>query len=396
MQFNNHDLPLESLDNENGIIQSNETDNSLNTAKSLLSTEHRLSVDDESDSQNTSDSNFLADFLPTDIDAQVLISYADQISYFIRSCAVAAFADDTGDMNEICKGLSFTVLLGILLGLIIPPSETLNTNWYPSVSNILGYTYFVAWSISFYPQIILNYKRKKTEGLSVDLCILVVYGFIAYTAFNCAMFWSENIREEYSQRYHGGDVLVQSNDVAFSVHALIMSSVTLWQIAYYDGFRKRPASMYTIVFVAATFFIGTFYAVFITFIDEGFFTWINFLYLLSYLKIIITCIKYVPQVYLNYCRKSTVGWNVWSVVLDFVGGLLSFLQLILDCWNINDFSGISGDLTKFCLSVLSMSFDIIFLVQHYIMYPSEGENELNLELEENLLIEDRKPEILFL
>ena len=30
------------------------------------------------------------------------------------------------------------------------------------------------------------------------------------------------------------------------------------------------------------------------------------------------------------------------------------------------------------------------------MYPSEGENELNLELEENLLIEDRKPEILFL
>jgi len=272
-----------------------------------------------------------------------------------------------------------------------------NTDWYPTVSNILGYTYFVAWSISWYPQIILNYKRKKTDGLSVDMSLLVVYGFMAYTAFNCALFWSDSIREEYSDRYNGDDILVQSNDVAFSIHSLVLSMVTFGQIGYYDGFRTRPPSKYTLGFVGVTMMMGSFYALLIVFVEKGFFTWINFLYGLSYLKIIITAVKYTPQAHLNYTRKSTVGWNVWSVFLDFFGGALSLLQLLLDSWNKNDFSGITGDIPKLCLSILSMGFDILFLMQHYILYPSRGENEMNMELEQHLLPEvTRTPEIVFL
>lgn len=36
------------------------------------------------------------------------------------------------------------------------------------------------------------------------------------------------------------------------------------------------------------------------------------------------------QVVLNYQRQSTVGWNIWNVLLDFEGGLLSLVQLLLD------------------------------------------------------------------
>ena len=37
--------------------------------------------------------------------------------------------------------------------------------------------YFCAWSISFYPQAILNYRRKSVVGLSLDFQLLNLLGF---------------------------------------------------------------------------------------------------------------------------------------------------------------------------------------------------------------------------
>ena len=53
---------------------------------------------------------------------------------------------------------------------------------------------------------------------------------------------------------------------------------------------------------------------------------------------------------------------------DFSGGLLSMTQLFLDAFLSNDFSGVFGNLAKFGLSFLAMSFDILFIIQHYILY----------------------------
>jgi cystinosin len=76
------------------------------------------------------------------------------------------------------------------------------------------------------------------------------------------------------------------------------------------------------------------------------FNWLDYLYLLSYIKISISLIKYIPQVILNYKRKSTNGWSIWNIILDFTGGTLSDLQLVLDCADLHDFSGITGNLAK--------------------------------------------------
>jgi hypothetical protein len=59
-------------------------------------------------------------------------------------------------------------------------------------------------------------------------------------------------------------------------------------------------------------------------------TWLFFLYWLSGVKLSISVIKYIPQVYMNYKRKSTEGWSIGNVLLDFTGGLLSIIQLMLD------------------------------------------------------------------
>lgn len=89
---------------------------------------------------------------------------------------------------------------------------------------------------------------------------------------------------------------------------------------------------------------------------------------LSYVKLVITVIKYVPQAYMNYQRKATTGWSIHNIILDFTGGSLSFLQMLLIAINYNDWISIFGNFAKFGLGVISMSFDILFLLQHYVLY----------------------------
>lgn len=51
--------------------------------------------------------------------------------------------------------------------------------------------------------------------------------------------------------------------------------------------------------------------------------------MLGYLNTISALLKHPPQIYYNFLRKSTKGWNINSRILDFGGGFFSFLQLFL-------------------------------------------------------------------
>lgn len=61
--------------------------------------------------------------------------------------------------------------------------------------------------------------------------------------------------------------------------------------------------------------------------------WLDFLYACGYIKLCITLIKYVPQAFMNYRRKSTSGWSIGNVLLDFTGGWLSILQMMINAYN---------------------------------------------------------------
>ncbi|CAH1395378.1 unnamed protein product [Nezara viridula] len=134
-------------------------------------------------------------------------------------------------------------------------------------SVVVGWLYFIAWSISFYPQVYENWKRKSVVGLNFDFLSLNLIGFSLYSIFNCGLYWIPAI-----------------------------------------------------------------------------------------------------QAYMNYKRKSTIGWSIGNVVLDFTGGILSMLQMIINADNYDDWESIFGDPTKFGLGFFSVLFDILFLVQHYILY----------------------------
>ena len=86
----------------------------------------------------------------------------------------------------------------------------------------------------------------------------------------------------------------------------------------------------------------------------------------GYVKAAITFVKYTPQVYLNWKRKSTVGWSIINVWLDFWGGFLSFIQMACESIFIGEplfADEVHGfNIVKFLLSAFAMGFDVIFLV----------------------------------
>jgi cystinosin len=276
-------------------------------------------------------------------------------------------------------------VVGVALGLVLPTNVNLPTPWYRYVSNAVGYWYFSCWSVSFYPQVYSNFCRKTTRGLSADFCGLNVIGFACYSIYNICFFFSAEVQRWYKERHHDVDSTVQSNDVFFAVHAFLLSALTFLQIGYYDGAKAlRPSHVIGWVMTAILFALVGYIGLLLV-LPGASSKWLNFLYLLSYIKIFVSLIKYIPQGILNYRRKSTRGWSIWNILLDFTGGMLSDLQLIMDCADLGDWTGITGNLAKFGLGVVSIFFDVIFMVQHYILYPdahSDGDQQLEADYHE--------------
>lgn len=62
-------------------------------------------------------------------------------------------------------------------------------------------------------------------------------------------------------------------------------------------------------------------------------SWLTFIYYFSYVKLIITAVKYLPQVVFNFRRKSTAGWSIYMIYLDITGGTMSMLQMLTIAYN---------------------------------------------------------------
>lgn len=231
-------------------------------------------------------------------------------------------------------------------------------------SIVIGWIYFAAWSVSFYPQIYINYKRQSVIGLNFDFLVLNVIGFTLYSIFNIGLYSIPEIEAEYFNRYPRGLNPVKVNDIVFAVHATVATILTIIQCFIYERGDQR-------VSITARGIIGIFGVfLFISLIlsATNVIHWLDFLYFCSYVKLTITLIKYMPQAYMNYQRKSTVGWSIGNILLDFTGGTLSMLQMILNSHNYNDWVSIFGDPTKFGLGLFSVVFDIFFIIQHYVLY----------------------------
>ncbi|KAM3854848.1 cystinosin isoform 1-T1 [Vipera latastei] len=235
------------------------------------------------------------------------------------------------------------------------------------VDQLIGWIYFLAWSVSFYPQVFENWRRKSVVGLSFDFIALNLTGFIAYSVFNIGLFWIVPVKEQFLHLYPNGVNPVDSNDVFFSLHAVALTLFIIFQCLIYERGSQKVSRVAIAFLVAAWLFIFTTLAVTVAQII----TWLQFLFYFSYIKLGITLIKYFPQAYLNFRRKSTMGWSIGNVLLDFTGGAFSLMQMFLQSYNNDAWKLIFGDPTKFGLGLFSIIFDIVFMIQHYCLYRTQ-------------------------
>ncbi|XP_020820442.1 cystinosin isoform X1 [Phascolarctos cinereus] len=197
------------------------------------------------------------------------------------------------------------------------------------LSQVIGWIYFVAWSVSFYPQVCENWRRKSVVGLSFDFIALNLTGFIAYAVFNVGLFWVPYIKEQFLREHPTGVNPVDSNDVFFSLHAVVLALVVIGQCCLYERGDQAVSRACTGFLVLSWLFA---LAVMLA-ATAGAVSWLQFLLCFSYIKLAITLVKYFPQACLNFRRKSTEGWSIGNVLLDFTGGFFSLLQMFLQSYN---------------------------------------------------------------
>ncbi|GAB9466719.1 hypothetical protein Gpo141_00004085 [Globisporangium polare] len=271
---------------------------------------------------------------------------------------------------------SVILVVSLTLGLTLDANANIPEPW-NRVSSIIGWVYFSCWSVGFYPQLFSNYYRKSVSGLSLDSIVLSLLGFVCYAIFNCAFFYSERVQEQYMRLHDGHRSAVEVNDVFFSLNATVLVGTLLFQCAIYSNNGGENVSKATLTLTAAVLAVAALFAaaVVLTGNDDGanessssLFTTLNLLYYLSYVKLALTLVKYIPQVLLNYQRKSTAGWTIWGVYFDMIGGVLSIAQQVLDSAATHDWSAITGDPVKFSLALVTILMDIKFFLQHYVWY----------------------------
>lgn len=283
--------------------------------------------------------------------------------------------------------------------------------------------------------------------------MLNMLGFACYSAYNVALFCVPAVQHEYVHAY-SKNIPVGLEDVAFSVHAALITAATLAQCVFYDrggqplfSWVGRTAAGVGAAALAGCAVVGWAEASG----TPGRLSWLNLLLLLSAIKLVVTLTKYIPQVrsvpvctslefllvcqtsdintsswkplcacppahhegamrngfrprpqgmhmkkarrpcaapcsgtpshlrtrdasmctvqvVMNIRRRSTVGWSIHNVLLDFTGGTTSLVQLLLQCAVQSDWSQIAGNPVKFGLGFISLFFDVTFMIQHYVIY----------------------------
>eukprot|EP00164_Ancoracysta_twista_P002410 GFYU01003192.1.p1 GENE.GFYU01003192.1~~GFYU01003192.1.p1 ORF type:complete len:284 (-),score=42.91 GFYU01003192.1:21-845(-) len=241
-------------------------------------------------------------------------------------------------------------------------------------SVIVGWTYFTAWALSSYPQIILNYRRKSVVGLSFDFMSFSFTGNLCYAVFNVVLFCK--------------DCPEKMNDVISSIHAVFLSSTLVIQCMMYEKGGQTVAPLTRLM--VALLWVSVFFNAFLY--GLGYIRdWKWCIHYLGYIKDFCSFVKYTPQAYLNYKRGSTQGFNILGICLDFTGGSFSFLQMVLDGIDQGNWSEMYGDIPKLVLAFESIAFDFLFFGQHFccfgdrppkrLQHYSDSEDDMEMDTE---------------
>ncbi|MCO5574499.1 hypothetical protein L7F22_028284 [Adiantum nelumboides] len=228
----------------------------------------------------------------------------------------------------------------------------------------LGWFAFAAWSCSFYPQIVLNFTRKSVVGLNFDFILLNSTKHSSYLIYNACMYFSPVVQYQYHMKYGFSELIpVAPSDVAFSIHAVLMTWVLVYQVLAYERGSQRLSKASIAISGGACVVAAV--CVALAWPQRRWFWLVSDFNLI---QVVLALIKYMPQVWYNYERKSTVGWSIGNIIFDLSGGISNFFQMAVQSYDQGSLDNFSGNLGKVLLSTIVIIFDLLFAVQHYFLY----------------------------
>ena len=124
----------------------------------------------------------------------------------------------------------------------------------------------------------------------------------------CPLSLYPQVRVSYRGHHNGTNNVVRSNDVVFSAHALLLTAVTLVQIAWYWDYpplreQEKPDRWLRYGVLGSLAALGVFALIFAVVVAAapGISSWFTYVNVLAEAKVVISLVKYCPQVYV--CEK---------------------------------------------------------------------------------------------
>eukprot|EP00268_Persea_americana_P035975 TRINITY_DN3544_c0_g1_i5.p1 TRINITY_DN3544_c0_g1~~TRINITY_DN3544_c0_g1_i5.p1 ORF type:complete len:215 (-),score=1.49 TRINITY_DN3544_c0_g1_i5:487-1131(-) len=181
---------------------------------------------------------------------------------------------------------------------------------------VVGWSAFLCWAICFYPQLILNYRRKSVVGLNFDFVVLNWTKQLAYLIYNVTLFFSPVVQRQYHEKYGYGTRGSQK----VSKTCITITSI-VWVVAVVCTIIAWPSN-----------------------------SWLWLISVFNIIQVSMTTIKYTPQAFMNYMRKSTEGFSIFFVLLDLLGGLTNLAQMLVESIDQGTFVNFYSDIGKTLLS----------------------------------------------
>jgi cystinosin len=252
-------------------------------------------------------------------------------------------------------------------------------------AQILGWCYLFCWSFCNLPQLILIHRRKSVAGFSITFQVLNMLGFLWYFIYLVYGYI-------YQHRHDTTKSIVWQDFCWCGITLIVVYGIAIQCLLYRRTITESVHPFYQLSMFGIL--IITLYNAFL--VRAGFLQWyivsdndpgsgssgadaFSFMHFLGYSKTFISFIKYVPQCKLNFTRKATTGFSIQQVLLDVGGAVTSFGQSMLNAY-INpqpdgspDWNTVFGNVPKLLLSLESIFFCSILIVQHYWLYAEENE-----------------------
>lgn len=239
--------------------------------------------------------------------------------------------------------------------------------------------------MSLYPVLHLNYKLRCADSFSLDSLTLNIVGYMCYSYAIASQMFSQTVRAQYQLQFEGSLPLLSWADMFYTFHGLALQLLLLSQVIlgpHLWGFSTERRSLHisggtkVILVGLATFLIFQYY-------NNDDFRELNLVLNLSTVKLVISLIKYIPQVLLNMRRKSMYGLSRLQTGFDAAGAVFCLTELILKN-KLPLLEAIDSNRGKVGITLVTLLFSAIFSLQFYLYTSESPERKKHDDMEKGL------------